>query len=121
MTYKTLICDTAATGRLMACDALKDTRFSVIAEVSNGRDAIESFRLHRPDLVILSLTLPDMDGSEVREEILAIDEEAIVIIQFAMGQDSRARACLGIGRAKGSVCKPYTPARLLKVLDEIFD
>jgi DNA-binding NarL/FixJ family response regulator len=73
----------------------------VVAEVEDGRDAIEAFRTHRPDVVVMDLRLPSMDGVEtiaaLRAEFGAI--RALVLSNYGGGDD--------IGRAVNAGASGY--------------
>lgn len=115
MTYKILICDHMNSYRMMAREALKNSEYCVIAETDNGKEAIELYAEHHPDLILLSITMPKMDGITILKKILEIDKEAIVVMHAALGQQAQADKCIKRG-AKGVVFKPYPSKRLLEAL-----
>src|SRR5260370_7171180 len=93
----------------------KDPGMVVIAEASNGEEAIESFRAWRPDVVTLDLVLPDMPGETFARRILAEFPGArIVEITGARGHVHMLRA-LEAG-VKGLVLKGMSTNDLLEVI-----
>src|ERR1700761_1287486 len=52
----------------------------LIAEAANGREAIEAFRTHRPDVALMDLQMPDVDGLEAIEVIRKEFPEARIIV-----------------------------------------
>jgi len=65
----------------------------VVAEVDDGRKAVESFRKHRPDVVLVDLRLPGMDGIQVIKALRQeVDEVRIVILSSYGGGDDVTRA-----------------------------
>ena len=76
-----------------------------------GRDAIDTFERERPDLVILDLGLPDMDGSEVCRQIRERADTPIVVLS-ARGAEKDKVAALDRG-ADDYVTKPFGPEELL--------
>jgi DNA-binding NarL/FixJ family response regulator len=52
----------------------------VVAEASNGREAVEQFRAHRPDVTLMDLQMPEMNGVEAMQAIRAEDPSARIIV-----------------------------------------
>lgn len=82
-----------------------------VFEAASGLGGLEAYFLHRPDLVILDITMPDLSGLEVLRQLRLLDSQARVIICSADIQDfSRARAAeLG---ALDFLAKPVTAEAL---------
>lgn len=78
--------------------------FQVVATGTDGNQAVELYRKHRPDLITLDLTMPNKDGQAALEEILGEFPEARVMIISAIRGPEMTK-CLKIG-AKGYVEKP---------------
>ena len=53
---------------------------TLVAEASNGREAIEQFRLHRPDITLMDLQMPEMSGLDAMAAILGEFPEARIIV-----------------------------------------
>ena len=68
-------------------DILEKNGYSVIAEASDGIDAVAQFRLHRPDLTIMDIFMPEGNGIESTREIRALDRNARVLICSGVGYD----------------------------------
>ena len=60
---------------------------AVVAQAENGRSAIEQFRLHRPDITLMDLRLPDMNGVEAISAIRAECSNAKIIVLTTYKQD----------------------------------
>lgn len=115
MAYKILICDGLAYYRAIACDALQNSEYCVVAEANNGKEAVEFYVKHHPDLVLLAITMPEMDGITTLKKILEIDKAAVVVMYAALGQQAQVNECIELG-AKNAVFKPCFPKRLLETL-----
>lgn len=103
--------DDAALMRMILRDILGSEGYSV-AEAVNGRDAVGRYSEVCPDVVVLDITMPGLDGLAATAEILRRDPEARVIIVSAQsGVDVRERA-LAAG-AVDFIGKPFLPQRLL--------
>jgi two-component system, OmpR family, KDP operon response regulator KdpE len=80
-------------------------------EAQTGKEGLELFTLNRPDLVILDLGLPDMDGTEVLKEIRSFSQTPIIVVT-ARGQENEKADTLDMG-ADDYLCKPFSIVELL--------
>ena len=86
MTIRTAIVDDAADIRMLVRLQLElDARFAVVGEGADGIEGLELIERERPDLVLLDLAMPNMDGLEVLEELhrRAWDRPVVVFSGFA--------------------------------------
>lgn len=93
------------------CRALNANDYKAIPAFS-GKEAITLFFSHRPDLVLLDLGLPDMDGLEVLEQITGLPQETPIIIISARDRESEKVKALDMG-ADDYVVKPFGVPELL--------
>jgi len=107
-----LIVDDAAFMRMMIKDILSKNGFNVVGEAENGIKAVEKFTELSPDLTIMDITMPEMDGIVALKEILKIDANAKVCMVSAMGQESIILESVKSG-AKDFIVKPFNPADVL--------
>lgn len=78
-----------------------------VARVGDGEAALEHIRLHRPDLMVLDLSLPKKDGVEVLEELRGqIDDMAVLVLTGRSVVEERVR-CLNLG-ADDCLLKPFS-------------
>ena len=89
----------------------------VVHEAATGMAAIESFFVHRPDLVLLDLTMEDMGGLEVLERLRALDAGARVIVISADVQRSTAKLVEDSGALR-FLGKPVSADGLLTAVRE---
>ena len=115
MAKNILICDDAAFMRMMIKDILTKNGYNVAGEAENGQKAVEKYAELKPDLVLMDITMPEMDGITALKKILEIDKTAVVVMHAALGQQAQADKCIKLG-AKSAVFKPYFPKRLLETL-----
>jgi DNA-binding NarL/FixJ family response regulator len=85
----------------------KDKELVVAGEVSNGGQAIAQYKILKPDLLILDISMPDMNGMEVAQEILKEDPEAKIIILSMFDDEDYISRCMEHG-VKGYVIKNET-------------
>mgnify|MGYP001465279711 CR=1 FL=1 len=89
----------------------------VVHEASTGMAALEGYFVHRPDLVLLDLTMEDMNGLEVLEKLRALDADARVIVVSADVQRSTTRLVAESGALR-FLGKPVSPDGLLEAVRE---
>ncbi len=117
---KILIVDDAQFMRKVIRDLLVKHNYTDIVEAEDGLVAVEQFQDHRPDLIIMDITMPSMDGIETLKQIRKIDKNAKVLICSAMGQEAMVREALKQG-AKDFVVKPFKPDRVLNAIERLLD
>jgi two-component system, chemotaxis family, chemotaxis protein CheY len=112
---RVLVVDDAAFMRLSLKTILEKNGYEIIGEAVNGRDAIEKFKILKPDIVTMDITMPELDGIQALSEIIKFDPKANVVILSAMGQEPRIREAITLG-AKGFIVKPFKEENLVKAL-----
>ncbi len=118
MAKKILCVDDAAFMRKMIKDTLSKAGYTELFEAVDGADAVEKFGEIGPDLVIMDITMPNMDGLEALKAIRAKDGNANVVMCSAMGQESMVMDAVRSG-AKDFIVKPFKPDRVLKTVTSI--
>ncbi|MHC5039306.1 MAG: response regulator [Planctomycetota bacterium] len=99
---------------------LAETEFEVVGEARQGEEALSLFRDLNPDLVILDIVMPDMDGVKILEGIRGLDPGAKVVMVSSLGTKEKVMECLEKG-AKNFLMKPYEKEDLLKVLRKVVE
>jgi len=89
---------------------LEKDGFSVL-EAATGREAIESVRVHQPDLVVLDIMLPGLDGIEALREIRTFSDVYVVMLT-ARAEEVDKLIGLSVG-ADDYLAKPFSPRELL--------
>ena len=118
MAKKILLVDDAAFMRKMIKDTLSKNGYTELYEAVDGADAVEKFGEIGPDLVIMDITMPNMDGLEALKAIRAKDGSANVVMCSAMGQETMVIDAIRSG-AKDFIVKPFKPDRVLKTVSTI--
>ena len=114
---KMLIADDAAPMR-MRCSRLLIANGHEVIEATNGVEALEKFKEHRPDAVLLDITMPKMDGIMALREIKKIDPDAKVAMVTAMGQPVYVMNALKAG-ARDFIVKPFDGDKLLTTVNKL--
>lgn len=118
MAKKILLVDDAAFMRKMIKDTLVKNGYTEVFEAVDGADAVEKFGEIGPDLVVMDITMPNMDGLEALKAIRASDPGANVVMCSAMGQETMVIDAIRSG-AKDFIVKPFKPERVLKTVTSI--
>lgn len=115
---KVMICDDAAFMRMMIKDILTKNGYEIAAEAENGAIAVEKYTEAKPDLVLMDITMPDMDGIQALKKIKEIDANANVIMCSAMGQQAMVIEAIQSG-AKDFIVKPFQAERVLEAVKKV--
>ena len=109
MAKNILICDDAAFMRMMIKDILTKNGYNVAGEAENGLKAVEKFKEVNPDLVLMDITMPEMEK---------IDGGAKVIMCSAMGQQAMVIESIQAG-AKDFIVKPFQAERVIEAVKKV--
>ena len=93
-------------------------RLQVVGSAANGREAVELFQRTNPDVVTMDLTMPEMDGIECVERLVALKPEVLILVVSALADKSTAVEAIAKG-ANGFLCKPFTDRQLNDALAEL--
>ena len=118
MAKNILICDDAAFMRMMIKDILTKNGYNVAGEAENGAKAVEKYNELKPDLVLMDITMPEMDGIQALKTIKAGDPSAMVIMCSAMGQQAMVIESIQAG-AKDFIVKPFQADRVLEAVRKV--
>jgi len=118
MLKSVLIVDDSYYMRALIKDTLEVAGYRVIAEASNGEEAIDLAFDLLPDIITLDNILPDMIGTDILKVYIEKGLQSQVIMISAGGQKSVVREGLQIG-AKAYLVKPFTPEQLLDIVSKL--
>lgn len=118
MAKNILICDDAAFMRMMIKDILTKNGYTVAGEAENGAKAVEKYTELKPDLVLMDITMPEMDGIQALKKIRELDPKASVIMCSAMGQQAMVIESIQSG-AKDFIVKPFQADRVLEAVQKV--
>ena len=94
------------------------TDMTMVAEAANGREAIQQFRTHRPDVTLLDLRMPVMEGVEAVRQIRQRDANARVIVLTTYDTDDEISRALKAG-AKAYVLKDISANDLIGCIRDV--
>jgi len=114
---RVLVVDDAAFMRMRCSKMLSENGYEVV-EAGDGLEAVERYKEHSPDVVLLDITMPNMDGIATLKKLIEMDPQARVAMCTAMGQQSMVIEALKSG-AKDFVVKPFDAARVLGAVEKL--
>ena len=101
---------------------LENLGHNVVAQAKSGKEAIELYKIHMPDLVTMDITMPIMNGIESLKRIKSKFKDAKIIMVTSHGEEKLVMDAISSG-ARGYVLKPITEEKIteaiIKVLPEI--
>lgn len=99
-------------------DLLESRGFEIVGRASTGNEAVELAVRHRPDVVMMDLSLPDIDGSEATRRLLRQVPTAAVIVVSMHEDDSLVRAAFAAG-ARGYLVKGARQEELVRAVEAV--
>lgn len=118
MAKRILIVDDAVFMRMKLKDILEKNGYEVAGEAQNGQEAFDKYKVEKPDLVTMDITMPDVDGLDGLKMIMKADPNAKVVMCSAMGQQGMVMDAIKSG-AVDFIVKPFDTERVIKSLDRV--
>lgn len=115
---KILIADDSEPVRLVLKDILLIGEHEIIAEARDGVEAINLYKQHNPQVLLLDLAMPKKDGLEVIKEVMRYDPNAKIILISAIDHHKTINECLENG-AKYHILKPFDFNTVLKSIKAV--
>ena len=115
---RVMVVDDASFMRMVLKDMLVRNGHDVIAEATNGKEALDRYKECKPDLVTMDITMPDVDGIEGVKLIKGFDPNAKIIMCSAMGQESMVKDAV-IAGAKDFIVKPFKEDRIVAAISKL--
>jgi two-component system, chemotaxis family, chemotaxis protein CheY len=114
---KILVVDDAEFLRVRITKMLTGEGHTVV-EAENGAKAVAAYKAEKPDMVLMDITMPEMDGLSALKEIRAFDANAKVVMLTALGQESIVLEAIKAG-AKDFVVKPFERERVIGAINKL--
>lgn len=105
-TFTCLIADDSQFARRSIAGVVSKLGGSIVGEAANGIDAVDQYSRFRPDLVLLDITMPLLDGIDTLSRIMEQNRDAKVIIISSVGNKEMVWKAIGLG-ARSFLTKPY--------------
>jgi CheY-like chemotaxis protein len=98
----------------------RDPGFEVVAEAADGRAGAEAVTTHQPDLVLLDISMPEMDGLQVLPLIRQTSPASVVVMLTGLSEEVAAASAVENG-AHGFIRKGGSIPELLSHIHEVLD
>ncbi len=92
----------------------------VVADVSNGSEALTAYAEHKPDLITMDINMPIMDGIEATKRILVDFPAAAIVMISAHNEQSRVYEAIKQG-AKNYIVKPVSADKVQAVIEKVLE
>jgi len=115
-----LVADDASFMRQIIRDILESDGHEIVAEASDGIQAVEEWKKHHPDLVTMDIVMPRRSGIDAVRAIVAADATARVVMCSALGQETLVTEALQAG-ATDFIVKPFKPDAVLATLRRVLE
>ncbi|PIE72604.1 MAG: two-component system response regulator [Deltaproteobacteria bacterium] len=97
MSKRIVIVDDSSIMRKMICNLFQSTGNQVIGEARSGREAVELYKSLKPDIVIMDITMRDMDGFSAAKKILSLDPQSRIIFLSNLDKEQYSAQAADIG------------------------
>lgn len=114
---KILVCDDSILARKQMKDIINSIGFPTILEASNGQQAIDMYKEHKPDLTFLDIVMPVKDGNAAITEIMEFDSKAIIFVASSVGTQSELKKALTAG-ASDFIQKPIDKNQVINLINK---
>jgi two-component system chemotaxis response regulator CheY len=115
-----LVADDASFMRQIIREILESEGHEIVAEASDGVQAVEAWKKHQPDLVTMDIVMPRRSGIDAVRAIMAIDASARIVMCSALGQETLVTEALQAGAAD-FIVKPFKPDAVLATLRNVLE
>lgn len=95
-----------------------DTEGYEVFQAENGAKAVSTYKEKHPDVVLMDVTMPEMDGLTALKEIVSFDAQAKVVMLTALGQESVVLEAVKSG-ARDFIVKPFEHDRVMKAISKL--
>jgi len=113
MDKKILVVDDALFMRAMLKKVLNEAGFEQVIEAVDGEEADLVYEKEKPDLVLMDISMPKLNGIEALKRIKKRDPEALVIMCSAVGQEAMIIEAMDAG-AYEFIVKPFKPEQIIR-------
>ncbi len=114
-----LVDDSVSVGRQLERILADHPAYEVVGHAQNGAEAVKLFASKKPELIVLDIVMPVMDGLQALRAILSMDENArVVMVSSVGGVGEKAAEALRLG-ARAVISKPFEPKEVISTFDRV--
>ncbi len=97
-----------------------EMNFELVGEATNGREAVEGVKKHVPDIILMDLVMPEMDGIEAIQQIVSSFPDARIIVLTSFSTDDKVYPAIKAG-AIGYLIKDTAPDDLIEAIHKVYE
>lgn len=113
-----VIADDSDAIRMVMKDILNIGQHELVAEATNGIEAVEVYVKSKPDVLLLDMAMPKKDGLTALKEIIVIDPNANIVMITASDNQQTMKECMNAG-ARAYILKPFNFQDILKTISDV--
>ena len=117
---KFMVVDDSEVIRIKIQSVLKGENFSIVGTAKNGKEAVQQAIELKPDVMTLDITMPEMDGIETIQAIMAVLPDIRILVVSALADKATLIRAITLG-AYGFLCKPFTENDLAEAIEELIE
>ncbi|MAG13303.1 MAG: two-component system response regulator [Spirochaetales bacterium] len=117
MAIRVLVVDDLVFMREVIRDILEDAGIEVAGEAADGKSGIKAYAAMKPDVVLMDITMPVMDGLRALRKIRDLDRHAVVVMCSSLGQQEYIIRAVQLG-ARDFIVKPFRPERVVSAVQK---
>ncbi len=117
MGSRIVLADDLSFMRMVQKEILEEKGYEIAGEACDGIEAVERYLTLRPDVIILDITMPNMNGLDAMHKIFDFDKSAKIIICSALGQQQLIVEAIKAG-VKDFIVKPFKPERIISAIEK---
>jgi len=117
MAKRVLIADDSEFMRNLLREIL-EADFEIVGEAENGVEAVDLYKEHDPDIVMMDIVMPIRSGIEATDEITDANPDAKIIMCTSVGQEEKMKEAIKAG-ASGYITKPFQKPNVLEAINDV--
>lgn len=118
--YRFLLVDDSEFARKNIARVVSMLGGEIAGEAATGREAVEKYHTIRPDVVLMDITMPEMEGVDAVSEIIKKDRQATIIMVSSLGHKDMVKKALNNG-AKHFITKPVQAEYAVKIVRSVLE
>ena len=115
---RVMIVDDAMLARRIMRNVLSEAGHDIVDEAGDGAKAVEGYREHKPDVVLMDITMPDLNGVDAAHQILTEYPEARIVMVTSVNRELTVRESVAAGVA-AYIVKPYRAETVVNTLERV--
>lgn len=115
MSFRVLVVDDSAFARRSMSQVVTGLGGTIVGEAVTGREAVQKYLTLRPDLVLMDITMPEMEGIDAVAAIMEQDASARIVMVTSVAHKEMVKRALSLG-ARHFIAKPFERARAQEII-----